>query len=874
MLRIISKANVEDAKRYFTVADYYSEGREVEGLWRGEGARRLGLDGLIRQQDWDALCENRDPNTRKQLTARYDFDRIVGYDFNFHVPKGLSLLHSMTRDERIVDAFRKAVDQTMHDIEGEMQTRVRKGGKDENRLTSNMVWGEWIHTTSRPVDGVPDPLLHAHCFCFNATFDHEENRWKAGQFRELKRDAPYFEAVFHSRLAHELKELGLPVVRTKDRWELEGIDRDFIKRFSRRTEQIEEKAKELGIVDPEEKARLGAKTREHKENKHSYRELQRIWKDRMTPENKAVIAMLAERIGGSSEPFDPRAATKGLDFATEHEFVRKAVIPERKLIASALKHSVGEATVEEVLERYKQSDLIYGQRNGRQMVTSREVLADEQKLIAFAREGQGTCRGYAKEWDTFQREYLTDEQKKAVAHVMTSRDRVMIIRGGAGVGKTTLLQEAKDAIESRAEKVFAFAQSITASHVALRETGFKEADTLAKLFIDTKLQQEVRGSLLLVDEAGLVSNKDMRRLFDLAEKNECRVLLVGDPKQHGAVETGSVLQMLQKEAGIKPAEVREIKRQEGDFKQAVRSISEGRVTDGFRKLDEMGWIKEIPSQDRYKRMASDYVDAITKKNKALIISPTHVEKSLITEEVRRELKERGKLGKKHRSFTVLTNANLTEAERADAVQYEDGNVIVFHQNAKGFKRGERLTVVPEVSLPLNQAAKFQIFRASTIDLATGDSIRITRNGMTMDGVHRLTNGSTYKVKAFDKKGDIVLENGWTIAKDWGHIEHGYTVTSHGSQGRTIEGDVFIAQSSESYGASSMEQFYVSVSRAKHRVTIFTDNKLDLLKAVERSEDRTTATEFINDLPPQQFLLLERNKEQHREPERELDLVRD
>ena len=76
----------------------------------------------------------------------------------------------MSGDQDILDAFRGAVDETMREIEAEMKTRVRRGGKDEDRVTGNMVWAEFIHTTSRPVDGVPDPQLHAHFFVFNTTF--------------------------------------------------------------------------------------------------------------------------------------------------------------------------------------------------------------------------------------------------------------------------------------------------------------------------------------------------------------------------------------------------------------------------------------------------------------------------------------------------------------------------------------------------------------------------------------------------------------------------------------------------------------------------------------------------------------------------------
>ena len=179
MLRITQNTHVGGAKSYYSTADYYSEGQELTGRWRGEAARRLGLQGDVKQADWDALCDNRHPQTGEQLTARLRADRTVGYDFNFHVPKSVSLLYAMTRDERILDAFRDAVDGTMHDMEAEMLTRVRKGGKNENRRTGNMAWGEFIHFTSRPVDGVPDPHLHAHCFVFNTTFD--ETRSKPGK---------------------------------------------------------------------------------------------------------------------------------------------------------------------------------------------------------------------------------------------------------------------------------------------------------------------------------------------------------------------------------------------------------------------------------------------------------------------------------------------------------------------------------------------------------------------------------------------------------------------------------------------------------------------------------------------------------------------
>src|ERR1700675_2091420 len=238
MIRITQQDSAKAAKSYYTTADYYSEGQEIVGLWGGKGASRLGLEGTVDKFSFERLCDNLDPRTGEPLTVRTRTERRVGYDFTFSVPKSVSLLYAMSGDQGILEAFRDAVDETMREIEAEMKTRVRMGGLDEDRVTGNMAWAEFIHTTSRPVDGLPDPQLHAHVFVFNTTWDDSESRWKAGQFRELKRDAPYFQAAFRGRLANRLEEIGFGVTRKRDDFEIAGVPADVLKRFSRRTALI------------------------------------------------------------------------------------------------------------------------------------------------------------------------------------------------------------------------------------------------------------------------------------------------------------------------------------------------------------------------------------------------------------------------------------------------------------------------------------------------------------------------------------------------------------------------------------------------------------------------------------------------------------
>ena len=365
----------------------------------------------------------------------------------------------------------------MREMEVEMKTRFRKGHQDTNRTTGNMARAEFIHTTSRPVDGLPDPQLHAHVFVFNTTWDEEESRWKAGQFRELKRDAPYFQAAFRVRLAGRLQDLGFGVERKRDDFEIAGIPADVLKRFSRRTALIEKLAEERGITDPDRKAELGAETREKKGSSLGWEALRKEWNSRLTDKERHALAAVhrRERVSTRLE----RAETMAVDHAIEHCYVREAVVPERKLVTEALKRGLGAVIVEDTARMVSERPLIRSDVDGRKMATTKEMLAMESKLIEFARDGRGRCRPLGNPDRPCSRDWFNDGQKAAARHVLGSRDRVMIIRGVAGTGKTTLQQEIGEALAEAGRPVVALAQSVKASREVLRdEAGFAQADTV------------------------------------------------------------------------------------------------------------------------------------------------------------------------------------------------------------------------------------------------------------------------------------------------------------------------------------------------------------------------------------------------------------
>ena len=269
------------------------------------------------------------------------------------------------------------------------------------------------------------------------------------------------------------------------------------------------------------------------------------------------------------------------------------------------------------------------------MVTTPEVLGEERRVIDFARKGRGTCPAFSKGNDAFNREWLNDAQKNAVRHIVESRDRVILVRGAAGVGKTTLMQEAVEGIEAAGTRVLAFAPSADASRGVLRGEGFRDADTVARLLVDEKLQQQAAGELIWIDEAGLLGTKTMAQVFALAERLDARVLLSGDRRQHGSVERRAALRLLEEEAGLVPAEVKDIQRQVGAYKAAVAALSDGNVIAGFDQLDALGWIREIPSATATSNSPPITSPHSLRIKRPLVISPTHAEGDRITSEIRR-----------------------------------------------------------------------------------------------------------------------------------------------------------------------------------------------------------------------------------------------
>jgi len=855
MLNVTAQRSSEAAKSYFAKSDYYSEGQELVGNWGGKGAILLGLFGEVDRKAFENLCDNLDPRTQKPLTPITRGNRRAGYDFTWSAPKSVSVVHAMTGDERIVKAFRDSIDDTMSEMEEDMQARVRKGGVEQDRTTGNLTWAEFVHLTSRPVDGMPCPQLHSHVFAFNATYDAVESRWKAGQFGKIKGDAYYWQAVQQARFANRLQELGYSVRKTKDAFEISGIPDATLKKFSLRRQQIDQVAEKLGITDPKVREKLAATTREAKLSSIPYPELVQRWSALLLPpETEALRNARGKPI---RIVLQDQAHAR---YAVDHAFERASVLDQRRLLTVALRHGVGEVTPERVMAEVNKLGLLKREDDGKLLVTTREILAEEQKMLDFAVSGKGVCRPIASGLDGWHEELaasrLSNEQRAAVTHLLTSADRVMILRGVAGSGKTTLTREAVGYMEGAGKPVVMLAPSAQASRGVLRSEGFADADTLARFLVDEKMQAGAANGVIWLDEAGMIGTRSIAKLFDVAGRLNARVGLAGDKRQTAAVERGAALRVLESIAGLKLLEVTDIRRQSGEYKQAVKLLSEGQTADGLDKLDDLGWVKTMPVWDKYAPAAKDYVAKLKstpdKEKGVLIVCPTHAEGDKITQQVRKELKGQGMIDASEREFTRLVPTQWTEAERGDRRQYTGDEILQFHRNSGDFKAGERVEAAEAFdALRPPRPGNFAAFRKEAIGLSKGDLIRITANGKSKDGRHKLNNGAVYACAGFTPGGDIALSNGWVVDKHFGTFDFAYVTTAQASQGRTVD-HVIVCQTGESYPASSREGFYVAVSRGRKSATIYTDDKRELKQAVERSNPRMAASELIQKPKPQLF----------------------
>jgi ATP-dependent exoDNAse (exonuclease V) alpha subunit len=193
--------------------------------------------------------------------------------------------------------------------------------------------------------------------------------------------------------------------------------------------------------------------------------------------------------------------------------------------------------------------------------------------------------------------------------------------------------------------------------------------------------------------------------------------------------------------------------------------------------------------------------------------------------------------------------NWTAAQKGDSRNFSTGQVLGFHRAVKGIAKNETLEVVrvvdksvlvrnavgEERTLTTKQAKSFDIYERRSIEVATGDRLLLTAN--RRENGFRVTNGEIVTVSGVDPTGRIGLEDGRVLPAGFRHFTHGYAVTAHRSQGKSVDAVII------SGDGMRKELFYVAASRGRQSVQVITSDKELLRESVARSSARKSASEL-------------------------------
>ena len=892
---------------HLTANDYYNEQEQIQGIWWGLGAKEFGLDGLpvetvkILERDFEKkhgrppspeekkqlqgslaferLRLNLHPITGAPLTPRTGTDRIAFFDFQCSAQKSVSVMSLVGGDSRIKEAHEKALKIAFNELESFASCRLRKAGdawSQKSKITGNLCAAVFHHDASRSLD----PQIHSHCVVANVTWDGKN--WVALESVEMVRAIRYAGKVYQNQLAVQIQKLGYEIEVKKGQrdliegFEIKGISKEILERFSKRRADIDLGIEAFVLKNGRQptRAEIATITKESRGSK-----LQEITtpevlanqRSQLSPEELASLDAL--RVQASQSPPLALSHKQTLQESVSHLFERESVLQGHHVLAEALNLGLGEIDLETLkkdfsrnshgqmpLEVIPENPLLSSQ------FSSRELVKMEFWAVEFVNSRKEKFLPFSLEKTT-----LEGEQFLAAQKILESKDQVCSLRGVAGAGKTYTLKEISRLMEKNKNEVFFMAPTKSAVDV-LKGEGFKSAETIQHYI---KKNAVPKNSVIIIDEAGMISTRDGVKLLQMANEANSRILFVGDSRQHSSVEAGDFYRVLESYSKMTRAEIKDIRRQtHQEYNQAIREMASGNALGGLKKIDALGWIKE--GSDYIKKGSQDWLEFSengTRPESCLCVSPTWEENFLITDEIRSALKEKKLLGA---SLELQVNHSLqwTEAQKQNILNYEKGQILTIIEKSGNLSAGFSLIVDRvegqgivigkdgegrEYRIPIKKSKmNIDIAYKRKIQLSPKDQIIIRRNDkkiglvngqiLTVEKIN--SDGSIEtSIKKEGKKGEVISEKAPIIPASFRDFSHGYVITSHKSQGRTAQWIDPLEQKRASVVviASKLDAkaAYVSLSRGRDNARLHTASKEFCFSKLKTKTDRLSVHDVIS-----------------------------
>ncbi len=866
--------------------NYWSRDQQGHSEWQGKLSAQWGLQGAVGSEEFARLSEGQHPVTEAQLVRHsvsktYEgkngrevtsVEHRAGWDATFSAPKSVSVTALVGGDDRVREAHRESVRVAISELERYTQARI--GNVREPETTGKFAAATFEHDTARPVDGYAAPQLHTHAVIFNVT-ERENGQTRSLQTHQLYSSQTYATKVYQSELAVRLKGLGYEIERGEyGQPEIKGYTKQYLEASSPRREQIKDHLRAEGLDGPAAAQVAAHRTRDSKEllSPDEVLRQHRDLAERFGNQADRVVAEAQQRMQKFTVERDQApelAARQGVTYARDHLFERSAVESGRSIMTAALDRSMGEANVAQVRQEFDRRaqagefrTVDHGSKHEGRQYTTATMLKMEREILAHVEKGNR--RGYddpmlvlpGTRIETEDRHpQLNAAQRQAVDEVFLSRERIIGLDGVAGAGKTTTLAVIREGVERDGIRIEGFAPTSGAT-AKLAEAGI-ETSTLQKHLARGQQRDTGEHRLYVVDESSLTSTRQMHEFMGRLHPND-RVLLVGDTRQHESVEAGRVFAQMQ-DGGMKTVKLDEIVRQKDpELKQTVEQLAQGQVGEAIAGLERQGRIHEVKGHvQRIAAIAKEYARS---PESTLVVSPDNRSRMEINQAIHGELQARGIVGREeNRTEVLVPRQDLTGADRIWAARYNAGDVLLYSRSSQetGISKGEyaqvksvdapnnRLTVEladgTERTYDPRRQQGVSIYREQERAFSVGDRVQLTSPSSEL----KLANRELGTVKSIgESRMTLMMDSGRSVEIDPAkhpHIDHGYAVTSHSSQGQTAD-RVLINVDTE-LGARDLlnnRMAYVAVSRGAHDAQLFTNDREQLGAALGHDVSKQSA----------------------------------
>jgi conjugative relaxase-like TrwC/TraI family protein len=743
--------------------DYYAGEGEATGVWIGTGAASLGLTGEVDEEGLARLLEGRDPISRLLLRPARSSSPVAGFDLTFRAPKSVSVLFGVAEPDfaqRIIRAHEEAVAQAIGYLESEA-CWTRRGRAGAIRLPGRgFVAAAFRHRSSR----AGDPLLHTHVVVANAT-QAADGRWTALDGRELYRHAKTAGYLYQAALRAELSRniwLRWQAVE-RGTADVEGVPRRVIEHFSQRRAEILELMAARGETSARAAQVATLETRRRKDYGVPVDRLRAEWRARAAEHGLDRVALrrvMRRRPERRLAPGDLAKRLEGQDGLTRDRstFTRRDVL---QAFAEHARDGETVASIESSADGFLARDGIVELEPvaGERRYSTCELLQIERCAIERAQRPRPTAAVVAESalrTALACRPSITAEQRALVIALTRSERGVDPVRAPAGTGKTFALDAAREAWQASGVAVLGCALAAKAAG-ELRDQAAIDTTTIARLTyaLDSGVRL-ARGTVLVVDEAGMVGTRDLARLLDAAEEAQAKLVLVGDDRQLPEIQAGGLFSALADRLGA--IELTQVHRQrEAWDRDALRALRDGDVERFARAYHEHGQIVAAPTADAARAaLVDDWWAATERGDRALMIAHRRSDVADLNRRARERMRAAGRLG---------VDALVTR-ERAFAV----GDRVVTTRNDR------RLGVVNGQSGTLSRIGH------GTLSLELDRGVRI----------------------------DLPE----SYARD-GRLDHGYATTAHRAQGATVD-RAFVLGSDELY----REWGYTALSRHREEARFY------------------------------------------------------